>query len=214
MRVRPVESPKALLVAVEGVDAVGKRTQSSLLAAWLRSKGVNSSLTSFPDYGTVIGREIKGYLHGDRSYSAEVGHMLYAVNRWEKKAELERLIAASEVVVVNRYSPSNFAYGTARGLRLQWLMALEDGLPKADLVLVLDAPPSGLTARRGTGKDNYERNIPFQERVRHAYLQLSKELGWTVINAAQGIQSTSQLVTAAVSAALAARGRPVQGAPP
>lgn len=207
-----MERPKALLVAVEGVDAVGKRTQSSLLAAWLRSRGVASSLISFPDYGTVIGREIKSYLHGERTYSAEVGHMLYAVNRWEKKQELERLLSSSDVVVVNRYSPSNYAYGTARGLRLSWLMSLEEGLPAADLVLVLDAPPSGLTARRGQGKDNYERNIPFQERVRHSYLQLSRELGWTTVNAAQGIQGTSELVTAAVSAALAARGRPVAGA--
>ena len=202
-----MEGPKALLIAVEGIDAVGKRTQSSLLAAWLRSRGVASSLISFPDYGTVIGREIRSYLHGDRTYSAEVGHMLYAVNRWEKKAEIERLLAGSDAVVVNRYSPSNFAYGSARGLRLPWLMALEEGLPKADLVLVLDAPPTALTARRGPSKDNYERNIPYQERVRHAYLQLSRELGWTVIDAAQGVQGTSQLLTAAVTDALAARGR-------
>jgi len=206
-----MEKPRALLVAIEGVDAVGKRTQSSLLAAWLRSRKMASSLVSFPDYGTVIGREIKSYLHGERTYSSEVGHMLYAVNRWEKKGELERLLAGSDVVVVNRYSPSNFAYGTARGLRLSWLMGLEEGLPKADLVLVLDAPPSALTNRRGPGKDNYERNIPYQERVRHAYLQLSRELGWTTVNAAQGIESTSQLITAAVSEALAARGRPVEG---
>lgn len=207
-----MERPKALLVAIEGVDAVGKRTQSSLLAAWLRSRDVASSLVSFPDYGTVIGREIKSYLHGDRTYPVEVGHMLFAVNRWEKKAEIERLLASSEVVVVNRYSPSNFAYGTARGLKLSWLTGLEEGLPKADLVLVLDAPPSGLTTRRGSSKDNYERNIPFQDRVRHAYLQLSKELGWTTINAAQGIQSTNELITTAVSEALAARGRQVPGA--
>jgi len=203
--------PKAFLVAVEGVDAVGKRTQSSLLAAWLRSMGVATSLISFPDYGTVIGREIKSYLHGDRAYSAEVGHMLYAVNRWERKPEIERLLDSSDVVVVNRYSPSNFAYGTARGLSLTWLMGLEEGLPKADLVLVLDAPPSGLATRRGPSKDNYERNMPFQDRVRDAYLQLSRELGWTTVNAAQGIEGTSRLVTATVSEALAARGRPVPG---
>jgi dTMP kinase len=207
-----MERPQALLVAIEGVDAVGKRTQSSLLTAWLRSRNIATSMVSFPDYGTVIGREIKSYLHGDRSYSSEVGHMLYAVNRWEKKGEIEKLLASSDVVVVNRYSPSNFAYGTARGLKLSWLMGLEEGLPKADLVLVLDAPPSALTTRRGPGRDNYERNIPYQERVRHAYLQLSRELGWTTVNAALGIQSTSQLIAAAVSEALAARGKEVEGA--
>ena len=197
---------RGILVGIEGVDAVGKRTQSSLLTAWLRSKGVATSTISFPDYGTVIGREIKNYLVGNRTYSPEVGHMLYAINRQEKKADLERLLSSSDVVIVNRYSASNYAYGMAKGLKLDWLMNLEEGLPKADLVLVLDAPPSALTTRRGPNKDRYERNMDLQEKVRRVYLQLSKELGWTVVNAAQGIESTSHALTAAVSEALRTRG--------
>jgi len=205
----PVEGSLGILVGIEGVDAVGKRTQSSLLTAWLRSKKVVSSSISFPDYGTVIGREIKSYLLGNRSYSPQVGHMLYAINRWEKKDDLERLLATSEVVVVNRYSASNYAYGTAKGLKLDWLMKLEEGLPKADLVLVLDAPPTALASRRGSNKDNYERNIEFQEKVRRAYLELSREPEWKVVNAAQGIENTNHLLAAAVTDELKARGREI-----
>jgi dTMP kinase len=204
-----VERLKGILVDIEGVDAVGKRTQSSLLATWLRSKSIISNTISFPDYGTVLGREIKSYLLGNRRYSTEVGHMLYAINRWEKRSEVERLLARSDVVIVNRYSASNFAYGMAKGLRLDWLTNLEEGLPKADLVLVLDAPPSTLTSRRGANKDEYEKNIDLQEKVRHAYLQLSKELGWTVVDASQGITNTNRILIAAVSDALRARGRTV-----
>lgn len=197
------------MVDMEGVDAVGKKTQSSLLVSWLRSKEVSTGTISFPDYGTLIGREIKGFLLRSREYSAEVGHMLYAVNRWERKGDLERLLAGSEVVVVNRYSASNFAYGVARGLSLEWLMNLEEGLPKADLVLVLDAPPSALAYRRGPRKDSYERDMELQERVREEYLRLSKEAGWTVIDASRGIQATSLEVASAVSGALASRGRTI-----
>ncbi len=202
-----MEKGKGLLVAIEGIDAVGKRTQSSLLGSWLRSRKVMTSTLSFPDYGTVIGREIKGFLLGSRTYSPEVGHMLYAVNRWEKKAEIDRLLTRSDVLIVNRYSPSNFAYGTANGLELEWLVNLEEGLPKPDLVVVLDAPPSVVFTRRGPNKDKYERNVAFQEKVRGAYLQLAKEFGWTVIDAARGIQATNEAVTSAVSAALTARGQ-------
>jgi dTMP kinase len=204
-----VERPKGILVGLEGIDAVGKRTQSSLLSSWLHTKNITSSTLSFPDYGTVIGREIKGFLLGNRNYSPEVGHMLYAVNRWEKKYEMEDMLVKSDVVIVNRYSASNFAYGMANGLNLDWLVNLEAGLPKADLVLVLDAPPSAVASRRGLNKDKYERNIDLQERVRKAYLQLAKEFGWTVINAVQGIQNTNRVLAAAVSDGLAARGRTV-----
>lgn len=201
----PVEGSRGILIGIEGIDAVGKKTQSSLLASWLASKNIVTHTISFPDYGTVIGREIKNYLLGNRNYSAEVGHMLYAINRWEKKDEIEGLLADSDVVIVNRYSASNFAYGMAKGLKLDWLMNLEEGLPKADLVLVLDAPPSALVSRRGP-KDKYESNIELQEEVRRVYLKLSKQLGWTVIDAAQGIESTNQVLVAAASKALVARG--------
>lgn len=204
-----MERSRGMLIGVEGVDAVGKRTQTSLLSSWLHSNNITSSSISFPDYGTVIGREIKGYLLGRRDYSPEVGHMLFAANRWEKKDVIERLLSKSEVVIVNRYSASNLAYGTAKGLELDWLINLEAGLPKADLVMVLDAPPSTLYPRRGLNKDKYERSIELQERVRRAYLHLAEEFGWTIINAAQGIESTNHTIVATVAKALAERGRTV-----
>jgi dTMP kinase len=200
-----MEGSRGILIGVEGVDAVGKKTQSSLLASWLTSKNIVTRTMSFPDYGTVIGREIKNYLLGNRNYSAAVGHMLYAINRWEKRDEIKKLLVDSDVLIVNRYSASNFAYGVAKGLKLEWLMNLEEGLPKADLVLVLDAPPSILVSRRGS-KDKYERSIDLQEEVRRVYLRLSKQLGWTVINAAQGIESTNRVLVATVSKVLVAKG--------
>jgi len=202
-----MESPTGILVGIEGIDAVGKRTQSTLLGSWLRSRNVTSNTISFPDYSTVIGREIRGFLFGNRNYSPEVGHMLYAVNRWENKAKIQEMLSNSDVVIVNRYSASNFAYGTAIGLQLDWLVNLEAGLPKADLVLVLDAPPSSVSSRRGLSKDKYEKNIDLQERVRTAYLRLAKQFGWKVINAAQGIQSTNSALTKEVVEVLQSRGQ-------
>jgi dTMP kinase len=198
-----------ILVDIEGVDAVGKRTHSSLIMSWLRSKNIRSNSMSFPDYKTPVGGEIKNYLAGSRNYSPQVGHMLYAVNRWEKKSEVENLLADSDVLIVNRYSASNYAYGTAKGLKLEWLMNLEEGLPKPDLILVLDAPPETLVSRREP-KDKYEKNLDLQNKVRETYLKLSKSLGWKVVNAAQGIPNTNRLLVAEVADLLTARGKKVQ----
>jgi len=200
---------RGLFICVEGIDAVGKRTQSSILNSWLRSRGLTTSNTSFPDYGTAIGKEIKRFLTGDRNYPQEVRAMLYAANRWEKRAELEALLSKTDVTIVDRYSASNLAYGVSNGLPLEWLLNLEAGLPKPDLVLVFDASPAALSHRRGLNRDTYERNIGLQERARNAYLKLAGEFGWKVIDAGRGIDATSRAVTSAVSEALAARGRTV-----
>lgn len=198
---------RGILIGIEGIDAVGKRTQSSLLIEWLRSKSISTSTISFPDYGTAIGREIRRFFDGEKNYSPEVRSLLFAANRWEKKADLEAMLTRTETVIVNRYSESNLAYGSSIGLRLDWLLGLEAGLPRADLVLVMDAPPSALYRRRGIRKDTYERDSGLQQRARKAYLDLSEKFGWKVIDASQGIQKTSGALTAAVAEVLAAKGQ-------
>lgn len=200
---------KGLLIGIEGIDAVGKRTQTLILSSWLRSKGHTTRTVSFPDYGTPLGREIKRFLLGTKDYPPEVRHMLFAANRWEKKDELKSILAGTDIVIVNRYSESNLAYGIANGLKLEWLVNLETGLPKPDTVIVLDAPPAALNSRRGPDKDEYERNTGLQERTREAYLELAGDFGWKVVKATGGIDATSQALIRAVSDSLKAVGRTV-----
>lgn len=200
---------RGLLLGIEGIDAVGKRTQTSLLLSWINSRGLRAASVSFPDYGTVIGQEIRAFLHGRKTYPAEVRHMLFAANRWERKRELENSLAASDLVIVNRYTESNLAYGTANGLDFEWLRGLEEGLPKTDAVFLLDADPASLYPRRGIGKDKWERNFELQEKVRSAYLGLAKRSGWSVVDASGGIQPTHQALTSAVGRSLDQMGRTV-----
>lgn len=193
---------KGLFIAVEGIDAVGKRTQTSILSSWLVSKGIKTRTLSFPVYETVIGREIRRFLDGTVNYPQEVRALLYAANRWEKKSDLEEVLASTDVTIVNRYTGSNLAYGISNGLDLEWLLNLEAGLPKPDLVLVLDAPPVKLVPRRSRNKDSYERNLDLQERARSAYLTLARKFGWRVVDASSGIDETKNTIASAVSEAL------------
>ncbi|MDV3244624.1 MAG: dTMP kinase [Nitrososphaerales archaeon] len=192
-------SRKGVLIGIEGIDAAGKRTQTYLLAGWLREKGVDACTASFPDYSTSIGREIRGFLRGGKDYPAEVRHILFAANRWENKSKVQSMLAKHRAVLVNRYTESNFAYGIANGLRLEWLMNLETGMPKTNLVLVLDAPPSILSNRRASTKDRYELSADVQEKAREAYEGLARRFGWKMIDASQNVQRTHALVTSAVS---------------
>ncbi len=197
-----MSQPRGTFIAIEGIDAVGKKTQTSLLKSWLGSRGLTTHTVSFPAYETTIGKEIKKFLAGNVRYPPQVRAMLYAANRWEKKEELETIISKNEVVIVNRYTGSNLAYGVSIGLDLEWLLSLEVGLPVPDLVLLLDAPPADLAPRRGKGKDSYERNLNLQENARRAYLNMADRFGWTVVDANREIEETSRAITSAVSKAL------------
>ena len=189
-------------IAIEGIDAVGKKTQTSALGSWLRSKGLSTRTLSFPVYETAIGREIRRFLAGAVAYPPEVRAMLYAANRWEAKPELEETLSKTDAVIVNRYSGSNLAYGLSIGLGLDWLLNLELGLPTPDLVLVLDAPPARLATRRGRNKDSYEMNAGLQEKARAAYLELARKFGWEVVDASGSVGETEAAVRAAASKAL------------
>jgi dTMP kinase len=199
---------RGLLVVIEGVDAVGKRTQTSILKSRLQKMGLSTAALSFPVYETAIGNEIRKFLVGKASYPPQVRAMLYAANRWESKAELEGILSRADVVIIDRYSGSNLAYGISNGLDLDWLMNLESGLPEPDLTLLLDASPADLAARRGA-KDSYERNMDLQAKARSAYAMLAARFGWTIIDASRGVEATAKSITGAVSGALRSRGRTI-----
>ena len=192
---------RGVFVAIEGIDAVGKKTQTSILNSWLRSRGLSTHALSFPVYQTTIGNEIKRFLAGAVTYPPEVRAMLYAANRWETKAELGSVLSRTDVTLVNRYTGSNLAYGISSGLDLDWLLNLEAGLPEPDVVVVLDAPPASLAPRRG-GKDSYERNISLQAKARNAYLELAAKFRWAIVDADREIDETSEAIKSVVSEAL------------
>jgi dTMP kinase len=191
------------IVAIEGIDAVGKNTHSLLLSEWLRKNGVKTTHMSFPDYDTPIGKEIRSFLSGGRTYPTELQHLLFAANRWEKLEEIKSRLRAGETIIVNRYTGSNLAYGRANGLDMAWLAGLENGLPAADLVIVLDASPRSLSSRRsGTSKDVYEKSSVLQTRAQKAYRELARKQGWSLIDADGPVTDVQAAVVTTVREAL------------
>jgi len=172
------------IVAIEGIDAVGKNTHSLALSRWLKRQGIRSTLMSFPDYATPIGKEIRAFLTGRRKFPVELQHLLFAANRWEKYDDIRYRLGAGETLIINRYTESNLAYGSAKGLDVGWLANLEDGLPKADLVVVLDAHPSSLRSRRPEeSKDDNEKSSALQGKAQKTYRKLARSRGWKLVDA-------------------------------
>lgn len=194
------------IVSIEGVDAAGKHTQSVLLEEWLKNIGLGTALFSFPDYNTSVGREIKSLLSARKESLPQLRHILFAANRWEKAAEIVERLESGDIVVINRYSESNLVYGLANGLSLGWLRSIERGIPKSDLVLVLDAPPGALSSRRPGEKDSYEKNSELQVRAQELYQELASKFGWVLIDGNRQVESVHKSVIAAVRKSLTAWG--------
>ncbi len=106
--------------------------------------------------------------------------MLYSLNRWENKKRILNLLNSVDVLVADRYTPSNLAYGTAHGLNLRWLAGLDEGLPEPDIVILLDVPVPSSFDRKMQRRDVHENDRAFLFHVRRAYLRLYK-YHWRVV---------------------------------
>ncbi len=169
------------IIVIEGIDKAGKTTQANLLLKKL--KGKKYVKFDFPDYSTPVGIEIKQFLDGKRDYSDEVKMMLLSANRWEKKSEIESIIGKGTTIIMNRYYQSNLVYGISKGLKLKWLLALDEGLPKADLVVVIDIKTNTLVKRsRNDITDTFEQDLDLIRNVRRNYKMLANKFNWHIID--------------------------------
>lgn len=153
-----------------------------LLARELRRMGYQASVWNFPDYATPLGRQLRAYLAGRSRLNYRAVHLLYAANKWERVKELNHELRRGRNIIVNRYSPSNLAYGVAHGLPLEWLETLENGLPKPSAVFVLDITPGTSFGRKRKPRDVHEADRKYLSKVRSAYLRLAGRHGWKVID--------------------------------
>jgi dTMP kinase len=183
MAVRNRSVGKGKIIVIEGPDKAGKRTQSRLLIDSLKTSGRVCVVMDFPDYTTPIGMEIRAFLNGKRDYTNEIKHMLLSANRWERKREIESMIDTGTIVVINRYYPSNIVYGVANGLNIHWLANLEKGLPKEDLVIILDVSPAVLNARSAEEDlDSFEKDRKLSLEVAKNYRKFAKQFKWKIID--------------------------------
>lgn len=172
---------RARIIALEGIDQSGKRTQTRLLANRLKRLGFTVRTLSFPIYRSPSGRLIGRYLNGEKAYSARTLHVLYSLNRWENEQLIEELVEKADFLVIDRYKPSNLAYGTSKGLELKWLIELDRGLPDPDLVIILDVAVSTSFSRKSEKRDVHERSAQLLSRVKASYRTLARRFGWRVI---------------------------------
>jgi dTMP kinase len=199
-----------VLIDIEGIDGSGKGTQARALVGRLAKAGVSASLVSFPRYeATLMGRAVGEFLNGEFGALDEVHpflvSLLFAGDRFESKPFLLEAMRTNEIVVLDRYVPSNVAHqsakldGASRTELTRRILEIEFGLfalPRPDLVVLLDLPVGvaqkliGQKAARGyTAKkaDLQEADAPYLERVREVYHDMARaEPHWRQVDCCEG----------------------------
>jgi dTMP kinase len=184
---------KGKVIVLEGTDKAGKTTQSRLLAEAVKALGKVCVVVDFPDYATPIGTEIRAFLDGKRDYPSETKHLLFSANRWEKKKEIESMIESGTIVVMNRYWQSNLIYGVSNGMDANWLLKLDKGLPKEDLVIVILVKPD-ISTKRAETLDAFESDKQLATKAYKNYLKFAKQFGWKVIDGSKSREQVHQEV--------------------
>ena len=171
-------------ITFEGIDGSGKSTQARLLAAYLRSKGIEVVLTREPG-GSPGAEEIRRLLlegNPDR-WSAETEILLFtAARRDHLEKTIRPALERGSTVISDRFADSTRVYqGAARGE----LRGLVDRLHEAvigiepDLTLIIDMDPSRALERglaRKSGEDRFEEmGEGFQHRLRDGFHRLAQD---------------------------------------
>ena len=154
------------LIAIEGIAGAGKGTLTRALAALAAAQGRRVATLSFPRYketrfAALIEQYLNGRFGGLKEVSPDFAALLYAGDRLESRQKLLDLLAANDLVLLDRYVESNVAYNAAklpaaeRPRLVDWIREVEYGtfelpVPRA-ILLVATAPAvaDALVARKG-----------------------------------------------------------------
>ena len=93
-----------------------------------------------------------------------------------------------QILIMNRYYQSNLVYGISNGLDLRWLLNLDQGIPREDLVIILKAKPLIIQERPVSNHDLFEKDQELLFRVHENYHELAKLFKWNEINGERSIE--------------------------
>jgi len=192
------------LIAIDGLDGSGKKTQSDILCHRIGERGIRVRELSFPVYESESSALARLYLSGGLGgkpddTNAYAASMFFAADRyvtyrldWHADAE-----DPETVIVANRYTTANAIHQLTKLPREMWdefLLWLYDfeykklGLPEPDIVIFLEVPPEvtlSLIKTRsdetGISRDIHESDAAYIKACHAAAVYAADRLGWHTI---------------------------------
>lgn len=199
-----------ILIAIDGVDASGKQTQSQLVYEKLKAEGIDVRLVSFPAYDSDSSVLVKMYLNGEfgsrpEDVNAYAASTFFAADRFASyRRDWKKAYDDGAVIIADRYVQSNMIHQASKLNQdekqkfIDWLYDLEYRvyeLPQPDITIFLDMPPkkaAELMAERAnkidnsTTKDIHERSSEYIQASYDNALSIAQAFGWKKVSCTYG----------------------------
>lgn len=195
-----------ILIAIDGVDASGKQTQTEILKKRLEAEGKEVKLVSFPAYDKPSSTLVKMYLDGafgdkPSDVNAYATSTLFAADRFATyRTDWGKAYETGTVIIADRYVSSNLIHQASKienehdkDKFLEWLDDLEHGvyeLPRPDVTIFLDMPPEygaklmrdrANKANGESKKDIHESDFSYLEKSYKNAVYVAERFGWKKI---------------------------------
>ena len=201
-----------MFIAFEGLDGVGKTTQSALLAQRLERLGISCLSVREPG-GTPLGEKLRSILKSGECESPVAEFMLFSAARAELVTTVIRpALISGRHVIADRFVASSIAYqGHGEGLDLSMIQDVSNqvtGGLSPDLTIWLAMPLRTNLARiraNGEQNDHFEKrpDIFFENVLRgYRYQHLAAKPGsWITLDATKKCSEIAESVWRQLSTA-------------
>ncbi len=191
-----------MIVAFCGIDGSGKSSHIKATADWLREynksyflcKPLNAQSNFYKSYRKLtVSYEQKN----NRTFPMEYGTALLAMQLLSKNAEICEHDKCNEIVLLDRWKYSHYAFAHARGNEPEIMRMILNLCTEPDLVFLFDLPEKKALERIDTEREN--RTINEDEMIlkaaRARYLELAQEnTNFVVLDSLQSFETNQKII--------------------
>ena len=171
-----------LFITIEGIECVGKSTNTKFIANYLKKRGIKTHQTREPG-GTLLAEKIRNILlfqeNENISPLSEL-FLLFAARDANIQQVVKPALQDGRWVICDRFTDASFAYqGFGRELGYKTVAAFKEIVHAnfdPDITFLLDAPLNVIRSRRKlNANDRFESESDvFFNKVRNGYLEIAE----------------------------------------
>ncbi len=182
-----------MLITIYGVNNIGKTTHTKRLVERLKAAGHDAVRVKYPAYDVHPSGD---YLHtllrsGGQAISEHELQLWFIINRHQFQPQLKQWLDEGKIVVAEDYVGTGIAWGTTKGLPLEWMEAANRYLLQEDLAILIDGERAEKSIESG---HIHEEKHDLIAKCREVLLGLAEKHDWKSVPLQPTKDETAELI--------------------
>lgn len=185
---------KGCFITIYGINNIGKSTHAKRLVDRLCEEGYDAVYIKYPIYDcSPTGPRLNSILRSGtaQTVSEEELQTLFMQNRKDFEPELLKMISDGKIVIAEDYTATGLAWGTAKGLSLEWLEDLNKNCIREDFAILM-VGNRDLSAKEAG--HIHESDDVLVSKVDGILCMLGERYGWKKIRVQEKVEDTAKLM--------------------